>query len=616
MPTRYQQPLSDRRVQYGIEVRLDPERKTLEGHETITWRNPDRVPVDELQFHLYLNAFRNRQSTFMRESGDEFRGTTLTDPKKWGNIQIQSLHLASQSEPTTGIRRLNTDLTAQLRFIQPDDGNLDDRTVASVKLPKPIPAGGEVTLSLTFQVKIPMLIARTGWGLQDDDEPFFMIAQWFPKLGVYEVPGQRYLPAHAPRGAWNTHQFHANSEFYADFGTYDVRITLPERFVVGATGLQTEQHTTKGLKTLRFRAEDVHDFAWTASPTFREYTTQWKHVKIRALVQPQHAEQGQQHLDAALLSLTYYQRWIGEYPYTTLTLVDGLGEANGMEYPTLITCGTRYGTPDRVRMLMLVTLHEFGHQYWYGMLANNEFEEAWLDEGINSYVEQRIMDDAFGAGSVLDLPGFPVSDAAFQRLGYTKEHPERGAIVANAWSYVNDADYGKCSYRKPAVMLASLERKLGKVTMARLMRTYYQRWRFKHPTTRDFIALAEEVSEQSLEAYFQAFWYRTDTVDFAVAKLQGATVKIRQLGTAQIPVRIRFTLDQGKIVEEVWDGQNRETIFKLPASVQEVWIDPEDTLWMDINRLNNRKTRDADPTFAEKYYRKLIVWAQQALNLV
>ena len=613
-PAPLAEPLSERRVAYVIDAVLDPEARTVYGAQRLTWRNPDVVPVDTLQFHLYLNAFRDANSTFMRESGGRHRGFTAEGADVWGGIEITQMHVVGDSG--------ETDLTRRLRFIRPDDGNADDRTVAAVALPQAVPPGETVTLSIDFEARLPKVSARTGWAEKPSGELFFMVAQWFPKLGVYEVPGQRYVPERAPRGRWSTHQFHANSEFYADFGTYEVTITVPQNYTVGATGTRTSETAEGDVRTLTYQANDVHDFAWTASPAFIERTDQWQDVRLRLLLQPEHEGQAERHFEAAKVALDYFSRWIGEYPYATLTLVDGIGGANGMEYPTLITCGTSYKLPSWLRLLELVTIHEFGHQYFYGMLASNEGEEAWLDEGINSYLETRIADAAYGPGSAVDFPGLRLSDSAVQRLAYTKRRPGRGAIYARSWEAV---DYSKVSYSKPAMVLHTLEGYLGWDVMQEILQTYYARWRFRHPTTRDFIAVAEEVSGQELDWFFDAYVYGIAVVDYAVEGLASqsldpetgpayeSTVIVRRLRDGVFPQTLRVRFEDGSTEDVRWDGEGREKKFTFVRStpIREAYLDPENRVRLDVDRLNNRRVAEPTNTLARKGQLKATTWVQQ-----
>ncbi|MCB0720334.1 MAG: M1 family metallopeptidase [Bacteroidetes bacterium] len=620
-------PLSDRLVSYVIDVELDPDALTLNGQERLAWRNPSEKPVDELQFHLYLNAFRDSLSTFMVESGGRHRGFSAEGRNKWGGIDINRMVRVSNSGDriTSALDESGEDLTDAIRFIQPDDGNTNDRTVISVPLQTPVQPGETIALDIDFTSKLPKVMARTGWEDMEDGSLFVMAAQWFPKIGVLEVPGQRYIPEDATEAKWNTHQFHANSEFYADFGTFDVSITTPDDFHVGASGVQIEESSQDGKLTRRFKAEDVHDFAWTASPSFRVFTDTWKHVTITLMIRPEHAGQVRRHFDAAKVSLDYYDRWLGEYPYTTLTLVDGVGGSNGMEYPTLITLGTAYGIPSWIRPLELVTIHEFGHQYFYGLLASNEFEEAWLDEGMNSFVEARIMDAEYGPGSVMDFPGAPISDGAFARLNYTESNPHAGALFTKSWEY-GPGEYSRNSYSKPATVMRTLENILGSDVMERFLKRYYSEWRFRHPTTRDLQDVFEDVAGQDLDWYFDQFVYGTAVVDFEAGAIQNAQqgdgwtseVSVLRNADAVIPVDVRISFADGSAVDTTWDAAGTEQTFTFARSapVTEVFVDPENKIVLEITPLDNRRTTEPSNLYPTKVVSKLTYWIQSLMTMI
>lgn len=335
---------------YDINVRLDPDTRTLFARERVVWRNPSPDAVGELWFHLYLNAFRNSLSTFYRESGGRLRRDTARD-EGWGWIEVKSIRRAD-----------GLDLSAGAGFEHPDDDNAEDRTVWRVRLPAPVPPGGEIALDLEFEARLPRVYARTGY-----HRDYFLVGQWFPKLGVYEPAGRRGRRS----GGWNCHQFHADSEFYADFGRYRAEITLPRRFVVGATGRRVERREhPDGTSTHVFEQADVTDFAWTASPHFVEVPARFSaasevtpreyeeaaallgrspaelrlgDVELRLLMRPSHLAQVGRYLAAARAALKWYGLWYGRYPYATLTIVDpafGASGSAGMEYPTFVTAGT------------------------------------------------------------------------------------------------------------------------------------------------------------------------------------------------------------------------------------------------------------------------------------
>jgi len=617
--------LSDRRVAYKIQAQLDPDLKMITGSQRVSWKNPDNVAVDELQFHLYLNAFKDTLSTFMKESNGAHRGFSATVEDPWGGIEVSRMSIVGEGErdstPLGGDGGSDTEITDRIRFIQPDDQNPSDQTVISVALPEAVPPGETITVEIDFESKLPEVIARTGWKKKDNDSLFVLVAQWFPKLGVYEVPGQRYVPASASSGSWSTHQFHANSEFYADFGSYEVDITVPENYLVGATGAMVGEDTENGYRTVRYEAHDVHDFAWTASGDFLEFEDQWEHVSLRLLIQPEHVAQVERHFEAAKVGLSYFADWVGPYPYSTLTLVDGIGGSNGMEYPTFITCGTAYKLPEWVRALEVVTIHEFGHQYFYGLLASNEAEEAWLDEGFTSYLEMRIMDAAYGDGSVFDFPWVRVADSDVQRFGYVANNPGRGAIFTKSWEYTHNSDYGKASYFKPATVLSTLEGYLGWETMKEIIKTYYSEWRFKHPTTRDFIDVANRVSGEDLDWFFDQFIYGTNVVDYAVGEIEVdetgdeiiSNFTVLRENNGVMPVSIRAYFADGTHEDLIWNGEEEKKTFSFAKGIalEEVHIDPEDKVWLDINRLNNRKRVTPESKFATQSLANSLVWLQK-----
>ena len=409
-------------VHYAIRARMDGDPQRIEGSETLRWTNGTSESVSDLQFHLYLNAFSNNRSTHVFEGkGKLRRGHELK--AGWGWTRVTAAAVAG------------TDLFPTLKFLAPDDGRPEDRTVFSLDLPAPVLPGETIEVMIEWESQLPRVRRRTGY--KDD---FVLVAQWFPKLGVYEEG----------RG-WNAHQFHANSEFFADYGTYDVTLDLPASYRdpdggeprVGGSGVLVSSEL-KGDERLMVRfvapsREDqrnadrvgrrarVHDFTWTADPAFEvrretfRYST-WANeyakdvelarrafgpdkdlalhnVDVRLLIHPERLDQADRHIKATSAALFFYGLWFGEYPYSQITVVDppwGGRAAGGMEYPTLFTCGTRLFTTEDMYQPESVTVHECGHQFWYGLVGNNEFEGAWLDEGFNSYTDSEVMWRVYG----------------------------------------------------------------------------------------------------------------------------------------------------------------------------------------------------------------------------
>ena len=589
--------LSPRIANYVIAARYDVTSHTISGHEVLHWRNATAEAASELRFHLYLNAFANNRSSFMREAGEMWARWQTRHPHGWGYMTIQSLHAG-------GI-----DVTKRTTFMHPDDGNIDDRTVLRVPLEKPLAPGASIDVVIDFEARLPKVVARSGYA-----GPFAMVAQWFPKIGVFRD------------GQWQCHQYHLTTEFFADFGVYDVTLTVPRDLVIGATGVLHDVHENDGTKTMHFVAEDVHDFAWAADPRFRVMERQLGGTNVTLLCQPGHLGQAERYLQGTQVALAEYERLFGAYPYPQLTIVDpapGAFAAAGMEYPTLVTAGSIWWTPRGFRLPEMITIHELGHQYWYGMVANDEALEPWLDEGINSYVEGRIMDAAYGRGSYLDLLGFQVGSVAINRLQYARA-AQHDPVVRPGWQFMDRASYSAISYAKTALVLDTLAVYIGDDTLMRGLRGYFQRWRFRHPSGPDFVHSIEESAGQDLSWYFDQVLSGSQVLDYAVTKvraerLHGAggyrftgpepeeeddeasnpperryrsEVVVERLGGIALPVDVHITFDDGSISTEHWDGKDRWKRFEYTGQQRVEWAVVQ-ALPLDVNWLNNSRMRAA-----------------------
>lgn len=598
--------LSTRTADYDIEVSLDAEKKTLTGKQVLTWTNPSDDVISELRFHMYLNAFKDNKSTFMKESGGRLRGDKMEKGTS-GNIEITKIRV-----------RNGEDLFASMQFVQPDDLNTHDRTVMSVRLNRPVNPRETIVLDMAFRAQLPKVFARTGWA----EGGYFLVGQWFPKIGVYEPAGMRY----ATVGQWNCHQFHAHSEFYADFGNYNIRINVPSRFTVAATGLQRSERKQKNnTKTLHFEANDVHDFAWTASPHFKVFEDNWKGVKLRAVMQPEHTSQAGRYFESVKLALDYYEKVMGKYPHPILTMVDppvnGSG-SGGMEYPMFITCGSFMGVGSWARFAELVTVHEFGHQYFQGILASNEFEESWLDEGFNQYMEGRIMDESYPGGSQINLLGFKVNDAETSRDSYVSlKNPNITEVFRNSWEYPGGT-YGVMTYQKTATWMHTLDRLIGRVVMDEVLKTYYQRWKFRHPCARDFIAVVNEIVPKRLgdkfgrdmNWYFDQVLYRAPSCDYKVASVsKGKQVTVERDGEMYLPTEILVTFENGDVEMINWSGKDRIKTFIFDQAVSGVSIDPQQKNMLDLNRINNSYAVESSTWPATKYAVKVLFWVQNLM---
>ena len=629
---------SPRNANYSIDVQLDPDARTLTGRAVLTWRNITSVSAPDLRFHLYYNAWRNSRSTWMRERAlGRGPGITSRPEADWGWIAVTAVRLLGDTGPR--------DLTDRLRFISPDDNNPDDRTVLLVPLPTAVAPGGTVNIEFEWSSRIPRTFARTG-AIGD----FFFIAQWFPKIGVLEDTG------------WNCHQFHASTEFFSDYGVYDVRIKVPTGWTVGATGILEEQRDNEdGTTTHRYVQEDVHDFAWTTSPDFLDLRERFQvaglpPVDMRLLLQPEHEGQAARHFDATRATLEHYGRWFAPYPYEQITIVDPAWQSRtgGMEYPTLFTAGARWLAPPEVSQPESVTIHEVGHQFWYGVVGNNEVEHAWLDEGLNTYAAARTLEASFTPNRISrryfgGFVPFLFRDIAWSRAtdgnrlaGYRQAARADAQQTATYQYWPGTA--GVISYNKTALWLHTLERHLGWEQVREILSVFYQRWQFRHPRPEDFFAVASEVSGRDLSWYFDQVHGGTQTFDYAVQQvtsrslrdrgfvdgdrgltfkepiddrgLTRTTVTVRRHGDGIFPVDVLVVFDDGETVREHWDGREpwRMFTYERAAHAARVHVDPDRVLLLDVDYANNSWT--ATPragTAATKWMLRWMIWLQDLM---
>jgi hypothetical protein len=634
--------LGPRTASYRIDATLDAAARTITGTEVITWRNPGAVPAYSIRLHLYWNAWRNTDSTWLsqRKLGGVTGNMLDRREQDFGWQQLTELALANP-DGSPGL-----DLMPTFRYIQPDDQNAADRSLAAADLPMAVAPGQSVQLRVAWKAQVPRTFSRTGAIAN-----YFFIAHWFPKLGVFEADG------------WNARQFFANTEFYADFGSYDVQLRVPRGWVVGATGREVSRTDTDGDVTIhRYAQDDVHDFAWTTSPDYEEYTERFEHerlpaVTMRLLLQPEHRGQQDRHFAATAAALRYYGEWYGAYPYPHITIVDPAWQsgAGGMEYPTLFTAGSRWLAPRLSNQPESVTVHEAGHQFWYGMVANNEVTSAWMDEGFNTFSEERVQSVAFQPNYHVErfFGGFipwQLRDIARSRAtdgnGLNGYRPSAERDVPATPSYMYwPGTHADITYSKTALWLHTLERHLGWDRLQPVMAAYFERFRFKHPVPDDFFAIVNEKSGQDLTWFFDQVHRSSNEFDYAAERLESVsvatrgfvesapgaplvfgeqenatlfrtTVVVRRLGEATFPVDVLVTFENGDQVRETWDGQARwqPFMYEKPAKAVSVQVDPDRVLLLDVNYTNNSITiKPQAERAADAWALQWMVWLQDLL---
>jgi hypothetical protein len=359
-------------------------------------------------------------------------------------------------------------------------------------------------------------------------------------------------------------------------------------------------------------------------------------VDMRLLLQPEHDGQADRHFDATRATLKYYGEWYGPYPYGHITIVDPAWQsgAGGMEYPTLFTAGTRWLAPARVTTPESVTVHEAGHQFWYGMVGNNEFEHAWLDEGFNTFSTARAVAQVFDPNylAVRYFGGFVpwvFRDIRISRetdgnrlTGYRRD-AESDEQSTPSFRYF-PATGGNITYNKTALWLNTMERWLGWPTVQRIMSTFFTAWTFKHPQPADFFRTASDVAGADLTWFFDQAHRSSNVFDYGIQDLKSerdgdrfrTTVVVRRYGEAVFPVDVLVTFENGDRVTERWDGRERWMmyVYERPSPALHAQVDPNRVLLLDVSPTNNSRTlRPQGRRAATKWSAKWLVWLEDCL---
>jgi hypothetical protein len=445
---------------YELYARLKPEAHLVEGRAVIDFENRSAQPLPSLMLHLYANAFANERTVFMRERGETLRHKSL---QRSGGIDVIELRDAG------GADLLGQASTALLP---------DDATQMRVPLPQPLAPGARITLLVRFNVRLPSIVARMG-----NDDDFFMVAQWFPKLAKLE-----------PDGRFASFPYHGLGEFYADFADYAVTLELPQRYVVAAPGERTNrQERSDGMRVERYVLHDALDFAFAAYPGFR--CARFDDAAPSIDVCAPHGHLGLARQQGALVrrGLDRLGRTLGPYPHDRLVLVlpppSGWG-ASGMEYPGLIVgfIATPFAELDPIARVAhdVTSAHELAHQWFPMLLASDEVSTPMLDEGLAEWLGLDLVRDAYGRAFFERVAFAPLDAYDVAALRLAAERPARSALEP-AYRYDADA-LASAVYARPAVSLEAVSRNWSAVRLWSALARYAHGHRFGHPAVPDLFA--------------------------------------------------------------------------------------------------------------------------------
>ena len=574
-------------VDYKMNVEMNVEDYTYTGEQQLTYTNNSPETLHKVFYHLYFNAFQPGSEMAARVNNGKDKNTRF-------NVNIDSINYNQQ-----GYLKVY-DLKQDGKSIK----SVLSGTILEVTLIEPIKPGNSTIFSLNFEGKVPDLIRRSG--KNSSESVALSMAQWYPKMAEYDYEG------------WNAEPY-LGREFHGVWGNFDVRITLNKKFTVAASGyLQNPEEVGHGYSegkgkakkkklSWHFYAPNVHDFTWSADPNYihdtflgpngvelhffyvdnPKYNSTWKKL------QPKTAE-----------LMEFFNKRLGEYPYKQYTVAQG-GDG-GMEYAmmTLITGNRSYES------LLGVTAHELAHSWFQHVLATNEMKYEWMDEGFTTYISTLAVEEMLNKKTL-----FPFSssyDNYFYLVSSGKEEPQQ----TNANRYIYNMAYEISAYSKGAIFLAQLGYIIGESKLNKTLKSYFEEFKFKHPTPNDFRRVAERISGIQLKWYLTDWTQTTNTIDYAIKSIdensENTNIRLKRVGNMPMPLDVLVKFEDGStsvyyipiplmrgekespygldwVVLEDWAWAYSEyqiEINKAKGKVSEVLIDPS-FFMADINRENN-----------------------------
>ena len=604
-------------VHYEINVSLDNESQILHGFETLVYQNNSPDTLTMLYFYLYPNAFQ--KTSVMAKEARKATVEIVATPEEQGWLIIDSLTITKHDLPGQSVNV---------------DTSLDD-TLLKITLSKPLLPREQLCVLIKFRTKIRQFNYLGGKGGYSKN--LYEVSQWYPKVCVYDDKG------------WHPIKYHWLGEFYGEFGTYNVTLDVPDSFIVAATGevvsgdpgwkavqvdsmgnrinnhgdvpiSSSNKKNESSRRRVKFHAENVHDFVWAASPDYLYQTRTWNQIPIHVLFRKSSQKQWLNHVLAhANSALTWLNPLVGDYPYPQLTVCEGL-LSGGMEYPMV----TILGYAD-----ITLAVHEICHQYFYGALANNEYDEGWLDEGIVTYLSEFLV-AKYGPKQNSTVPpaisiqwdflkrqfkAIESNDLKLNSLYYYFYSGFEQPVATRYDNLVNRYFYSYNVYIKPSKIFAMLDYLVGHATFKKILQAYYNRWKFKHVNSQRFQATCERVAGLELDWFFNQWIYTTARLDYACVNvsrkqyrngLWKTDISIEQLGDARMPVEAEIITEAGDTLRKRCDrmAPEEKVSFSTRSMVKKIELDPDDII-LDQNRLNNGSFRLKSyyyPEFLSMYY--------------
>ena len=596
------------KVDTYIDVELDDENHILRGFEKMVYHNNSPSDLNKIIIHLWPNAYKNSNTNLAKQKYSD--GSTLF---KYAD-SIDLGYIDSLDFKVNGYK-------VEWEFLN------EEIDISEIHLKKPLNPGDSIVITTPFRVKIPSgKFSRLGHIGQS-----YQITQWFAKPAVFDKNG------------WHPMSYLDQGEFYSEFGNYDVSITIPKNYILMATGdlqnaeeldfLNKKAELTSQLikenrlpvrdsfgrkdmsfpksstekKTLRFVQKNVHDFAWFTDKRYHvlkgELDLNNRKITSWALFTNNEAKLWRRSIEYINDATRYFSKWVGEYPYNHVTAVDGtISAGGGMEYPNI----TVIGRSGNSKSLETVIVHEVGHNWYYGILGSNERDNAWMDEGLNTYIEIRYMEEKYPKGYFRKKDStenksrgislnISLEDKELQHIAYqfnaSRNYDQPLAMGSKNFTQMN---YGAMVYSKTGIGFHYLKAYLGEELFDNCMNEYFNQWKFKHPNPDDIKIVFETVCGENLDWFFEDYIKTTKKTDYSLKKIskindQEYLIKLKNVTGYKSPIPIQMINDSNEIISEKWiKGFKKDTtfVYKTRGNPSRIALD-YDVITTDYNYKNH-----------------------------
>ena len=596
------------KVDTYIDVELDDENHILRGFEKMVYYNNSSLNLDKIIIHLWPNAYKNSNTNLAKQKYSD-GSTSFKYAESIDLGYIDSLDFKVNGE------------IVKWQFLN------EQIDISELLLTKPLKPGDSIIITTPFRVKIPSgKFSRLGHIGQS-----YQITQWFAKPAVFDKNG------------WHPMSYLDQGEFFSEFGNYDVSITVPKNYVLMATGdlqnkvelefLNEKAELTSQLikenklpvrdslgrkdmsfpkssvekKTLRFIQKNVHDFAWFTDKRYHvlkgEVNVNNRKITSWALFTNNEAKLWRRSIEYINDATRYFSKWVGEYPYKHVTAVDGtISAGGGMEYPNI----TVIGSSGDSKSLETVIVHEVGHNWYYGILGSNERDNAWMDEGLNTYIEIRYMEEKYPNGYFRKKDStqnksrgislnIPMEEKELQHIAYQFNASRNYDQPLKMGSkYFTQMNYGAMVYCKTGIGFHYLKAFLGEALFDNCMNEYFNQWKFKHPNPNDIKIVFENVSKENLDWFFEDYIKTTKKTDYSLKKVskindQEYLIKLKNMTGYNSPIPVQMINDSNEIISEKWiNGFKKDTTFVYKTSVNPSRIAMDyDVITTDYNYKNH-----------------------------